>query len=105
MVFIITPLFTQEQSVYVKTFPVIKVFSHRFGYKVLYWTGNLEAASVYIPMDWFEGTTGKAQLVLGTGKSYPYMSIVWVDGELDHVYMHLRIKIIIHGVCLKIVLL
>ena len=39
-------------------------------------------------MDWFEGTTGKAQLVLGTGKSYPYMSIVWVDGELDHVRIY-----------------
>jgi len=88
MVLIITPLFTQEETVYIKNFPIVKVYSHRFGYKVNYWTSKLETAFVYIPMAWFTGTSSKAEIVLGDDMSYPYLSVVWIDGKFDHVRIY-----------------
>lgn len=75
---------SSKSTVYTKNFVIVKIWSHRLGYRVDYWTPNLQLKSLYIPMSLFTGSNGKARLVYGTGPEYPYLSVVWIDGEIDH---------------------
>ncbi len=78
----------QKRDVYTKTFPIAKIWSSKYGYRVDYVTSKLDIKVVYIKMDHFTGTAGKAVLSLGRGPEYPYLAVTWVGGEIDHVTIY-----------------
>jgi hypothetical protein len=88
------PLFAQDKpgyqkrDVYTKTFPIAKIWSSKFGYRVDYVTSSLDVKVVYLKLELFTGAAGKAVLSLGRGQEYPYMSVTWVAGEIDHVTIY-----------------
>jgi hypothetical protein len=71
------------QSAYVKNFLILKIYTHTLGFKVVYWTSNMDTASVYIPMAWFNDLDRKAVLVYGRDASYPYLSVIWVNNQIS----------------------
>ena len=91
---LLVPLAAQESSgyqkrdVYTKTFPIAKIWSCKYGYRVDYVNSKLDINVVYIKSEYFSGTTGKAILALGRGPEYPYLSVTWAGGELDHVVIY-----------------
>jgi hypothetical protein len=78
----------EEPQVFVKTVPIMKVLAHPLGYKILYVTSSMDVADFYVPYTWFKAG-GKAEVVFGTGPSYPYYSVFYVNGEFDHVKLYL----------------
>ncbi len=52
------PAFSQTaradpKDAFAKTVPIVKIYSHNLGYKVLYFTSKNELAEMYVPMKWF----------------------------------------------------
>ncbi|MDR1058754.1 MAG: hypothetical protein LBL43_04320 [Treponema sp.] len=81
--------FKSEAEVYPLTIPIERIYSYRKGYVVQYRKGINQVGRVYIPMDWFEGIAGKADLVtIPRGKSWPYMTLYYRDGAFDHVRLY-----------------
>ena len=79
-----------ESPYFVKTMPLITVYSHKDGYKILYRNPKMEYSSFYVPMDWFGGAASKAELIYGDSEAYPYFSIFWKDGAFDHIRLYLH---------------
>ena len=81
---------------YVVQIPIERVFAHNKGYMVEYRKTPLVNKTVFLPMEWFvpsKENTGplKGEVVLmGTGKNWPYMSVYYKDGKMDHVRLHVR---------------
>jgi hypothetical protein len=88
----ISALFAQQdeeiKSVYVKNFLILKIYTHYLGYKVVYWTSDMETAAVYIPMSWFDSLNRKAMVVYGKDAAYPYLSVIWVNGKISLVKIY-----------------
>jgi hypothetical protein len=78
-----------NESIYVRTTPVIKVYTHQLGYKVYYQTNRGGVASFYVPAEWFSGAGGKASIAYGSGPQYPYLSVYWIDGKFSHIKLFL----------------
>lgn len=81
-----------ESPLYAKVVPIQKVTSHEKGYKVSYFTNKYDVKTIYVPLEWFyqigEFKTAdgfiKAEIVRGTGPSYPFMQVFWKDGKFHH---------------------
>ena len=87
--------FSETSGIYVKTIPIVKVYDHNLGYKIIYLKSNLDFVSLYIPITWFAtsaetGKAPKAELVLGRDSAYPYLSIFWNEGKFDHIRLYLQ---------------
>ena len=81
--------FGQEQpKVYVKSVPILKIFSHPEGYKVLYMKSDMKVGEFYIPHSWLSKAGGKAEMVFGRNPSYPYFSVFYRDGKFDYVRLY-----------------
>jgi hypothetical protein len=82
-------VFGQEQpQVYVKSVPILKIFSHPEGYKVLYMKADMKVAEFYVPHRWLSKSGGKAEIVFGKDPSYPYFSVFYRDGKFDFVRLY-----------------
>jgi hypothetical protein len=79
----------QPKDVYVKSVPIVKILSHRLGYKVYYLKQNMDLASFYAPVQWFVGTAGKGKIIWGRKPEYPYFTIVWENGEFLYIKLFL----------------
>ncbi len=88
----IFPVFseTNTDDVYVKTIPIIKIYSHRLGYKVVYFNSKRQLSNIYVPMSWFTHAAGKAELVTGDEPDYPYFSIFWKNGKFDYIRLYVK---------------
>ena len=82
-------LFAQDDDIYVKTVLISKVYPHELGYRLLYIRGDLSIGELYVPREWFESAGGRGDLILGMDRSYPYLSIFWVNGEFSHIRLYL----------------
>ena len=71
----------EESTMFVKTMPIIKIYSHRLGFKVLYLRNNFTLGDFYVPLRWFDAAAGQGVLIKGFEAEYPYFSIFWKDGE------------------------
>jgi hypothetical protein len=81
--------FKSEAELYPRTIPVEKVYSYRKGYVVQYRKGANQMGRVYIPLEWFEGIAGKADLVtIPRGKGWPYMTVYYKEGAFNHVRLY-----------------
>jgi hypothetical protein len=90
------PAFAQEQSpnandAYYKTVPILKIWAHQLGYMVQFFNSKSQVSSFYVPSSWFgKGQQSRAEIVYGNDRSYPYFTVVWVDGKFDHVTLYVR---------------
>lgn len=80
----------EESLFYPKTVPVVKVYSHKLGYKVVYLKNDMNMAEFYIPFKWFQESGGKGEVVYGQGRAYPYFSIFYKEGKFDHIRLYLE---------------
>ncbi len=78
-----------NESMYVRTIPIIKIFVHQLGYKIFYLTNRGDVDSFYAPMEWFNRAGGKGQITYGLGPQFPYLSIYWVNGKFSHLKLFL----------------
>ena len=81
---------SKDNPIFVKTVPIMKIYGHPLGYRILYEKSNLEVGELYVPVEWFARSGGKGDIVWGTDSAYPYLSIFWKDGKFDHVRLYLR---------------
>jgi hypothetical protein len=93
------PLAAQENSsaddkkseYYYVNVPLEKVYPYRKGYVVLYRKGVNQMAQAYLPLEWFTSTAGKGDLIrIGSGASWPYLSIYYKEGAFSHVRLYVR---------------
>ncbi len=87
------PVLAQEQpskptDIFVKTVPVLMVYTHQLGYKVIFVNSKQEAGTLYLPLTWFGKAGGKGTIVVETADVSPYFSIFWADGKFDHIVLH-----------------
>ena len=74
------------KEAYVKNVPLIRIFVHPLGYKLLYWRSDMTIGEMYVPLKWFTGgVTATAEITYGITPDRPYVSIAWVDGKFDHI--------------------
>jgi hypothetical protein len=79
----------EEPKSSVKSVSILKVLSHTMGYKVLYLKSSMEVGEIYIPYEWFKAA-GKAEVVFGGDRSYPYFSVFYKDGAFSFIRLYLR---------------
>jgi len=86
------PAFTQENAypkdAFVKSVPITKVWVHPLGYEVVYFKSNMQPVTIYVPLKWFDYKVGKAEIVYGNNRAYPYFSIFWVDGKFQYIRLY-----------------
>lgn len=94
---LISPSFSQsnnsrnkDDDIFVKTVPIVKIYSHQLGYKILFLKSNLELGSIYVPIKWFEHAGGKGEIVWGNSPDYPYFSIFWRNGKFDYIRIYVK---------------
>ena len=80
----------QRDDVYAKTIPIVKIYGHQFGYKIVYSTSNLRLHTMYVPNRWFVRAGSKGQVVWGDSPEYPYFTVFWRNGEFNliRLYVH-----------------
>lgn len=87
--------FAETSEFYVKTLPIVKIYDHNMGYRVVYMKSNFELTAFYIPKDWFAaaaetGEPPKAELVAGRDSAYPYFSVFWKGADFDHIRIYIQ---------------
>lgn len=87
MVLCVASVFAFEnESEYTYTnIPLSKVYNHTDGYVAMYTKDGYNMSTAYIPMKWFFFGTGKGYLINLPKGLYPYMTVVYKNGEFDHV--------------------
>jgi hypothetical protein len=70
---------------------VERIWPHRLGYVVEYRGTTNTLSRAYLPMYWFLGGDGRAEiLALPPGNSWPSMSVFYRDGEFSHLRLHVH---------------
>lgn len=68
-----------------------KVIPHKLGFIVTYRKGNFDFAESYLPVEWFGGTATKGEVIrISGGAAWPYMSVFYKDGKVDHIRLYVR---------------
>ncbi len=84
-VFAAVPASAAESDLYYVNVQILKIFSHKLGYYVIYRRAGLKAGEAYIPHGWFDRRDSRAILNLTNENINPYMTIMMKNGEFDHV--------------------
>ncbi|WP_010256158.1 hypothetical protein [Treponema primitia] len=85
------PSAAEKEGSYALTISLERVFPYRKGYVVKYRKGMSGVVDAYLPLEWFEGTGKKGDLILmGSGTDWPHMTVFYKDGEFDHVRLYVR---------------
>jgi hypothetical protein len=76
---------------YAITVSLERVYPYRKGYVVKYNRGLGKTSDAYLPIEWFEGTGKKGDLILmGSGTDWPHMTVFYKDGKFSHVRLYVR---------------
>jgi hypothetical protein len=94
----VLPLTAQEvipekskSEYYYVNVPIEKIYPYRKGYMVLYRKGVTDMARTYLPIEWFTEAAGRGELIpLGTGSTWPSLSVYYKNGEFSHVRLYVR---------------
>jgi len=78
-----------KPNIFVKSVPIVKIYPHRLGYRVVYEKNTLDLHHIHVPLEWFREAGGKAHIVWGQDPAYPYLSVFWKDGEFSHIRLYL----------------
>jgi hypothetical protein len=94
---LIPPLMAQEipqdmqSEFYYVSVPLEKVYAYHKGYVIQYRKGVNQMATAYIPIEWFSGTDGKADLIkISSGSYWPHLTVYYKAGELSHIRLYVR---------------
>jgi hypothetical protein len=87
LAFFASALAAEASAFYPVRVDVVKVFSHADGFRVIYRKGSTDVAATYLPARWFV-SGGKAELVRGNDRSFPYMTVFYKDGKFDHLRLY-----------------
>ena len=79
-----------ESNLFVKTLYLERVYPHQLGYMATYVGADLRLQRLFMPIEWFGVAAGRAEIVYGSERSYPYVDIYWEDGEFSHVRLHVH---------------
>ncbi len=82
--------FADESDMFVKTMPIVKIYSHQLGYKVVYLKNDLNFGEFYVPLKWFDLAGGKGVIIKGFDPAYPYFSIFWKQGKFHSVKLYVK---------------
>jgi hypothetical protein len=99
----VAPIIAQDEgggsSYYYVNVPIERIYPYRKGYVIDYPTSAvLGIARTYIPLEWFEdgprketGEVPRGEIILlGSGKSWPYLTVYYKDGAFSHVRIYVR---------------
>ncbi|MDR2901327.1 MAG: hypothetical protein LBV20_07405 [Treponema sp.] len=79
-----------ESDMFYVNIPIEKIYPYQKGYVVVYRNNN-QLSETYIPIEWFSGSDGKANLIrLGSGKRWPYLTVFYNQGEFSHLRLYVR---------------
>ncbi len=80
-----------ESDMFYVNIPIEKIYPYRMGYVVFYRKGIGSLGETYIPLEWFSGPEGKADLIyLNSGKRWPYLTVFYQNGEFSHLRLYVR---------------
>jgi hypothetical protein len=86
-----------ESEYYYVNVPIVKVYPYRRGFVVEYQkTGYGGRGTVYLPLEWFHSNNEgeapfKGELIaLGTGSSWPSLTVYYKNKEFSHVRLYVR---------------
>jgi hypothetical protein len=88
------PAFAQDQTgnskdAYYKSVSITKIWTDQLGYIVQFFNSKSQVSTFYVPLTWFnKGPDSKAEIIYGNESSYPYFTVVWVDGKFDHIRLY-----------------
>jgi hypothetical protein len=81
----------KESEFYYVSVPIEKIYTYRSGYVIVYRKGVNQIARTYLPLEWFTDSAGKAEEIsLGSGKTWPHLSIYYKSGQFSHVRLYTR---------------
>ncbi|MDR0629981.1 MAG: hypothetical protein LBG24_10160 [Treponema sp.] len=102
----VMPILAQDESgggeppYYYVNVPIERVYAYKKGYVVAYRTGVLVQGvdHLYLPIEWFQDGPRAADaappkgevILLGPGKSWPYLTVYYKEGEFSHVRLYIR---------------
>ncbi|MDR0313772.1 MAG: hypothetical protein LBI14_09240 [Treponema sp.] len=79
-----------ESEYYYVSVSIEKIYVHSSGYMVTYLRG-FQLVRTFIPHEWFSNPDGKADMIqLGTGSSWPTLTIYYRNGQFSHVRLYVR---------------
>ncbi len=79
-----------EGAFYARSFLIYRIFPNQRGYRVQYWTDSGAPAETYLPIDWFQRSGGRGVFLEGDNPAYPYMQVLWRDGEFSQIRLYVR---------------
>ncbi len=79
------PAAAEESDMYYVNVQILKIFPLHEGYYVIYRRAGLKTGEAYIPNAWLDRRDQRAVLNLTNNSVSPYLSIVYRNGEFDHV--------------------
>ncbi|MBN1696713.1 MAG: hypothetical protein JW881_04305 [Spirochaetales bacterium] len=81
----------QRKEIYVRSFLIDTVYVHKLGYCVTFHRpSGIGLGVFYVPYRWFSDLNGVGDVIFGKDSSYPYFTIVWINGKFS------RIKLYVH---------
>lgn len=92
-------LSAEDSRMFVKTMPITKIYSHRLGFRVLYYKNDLSFGEFYVPLKWFDEAGGREQrenapqrgvIIFGNDNAYPFFSIFWFDGQFHSIKLYVK---------------
>lgn len=81
----VLPAASEESDMYYINVQILKIFPLHEGYYVIYRRAGLKTGEAYIPKAWLDRRDQRAVLNLTEQNISPYMSVMFKDGEFDHV--------------------
>lgn len=79
---------------FAKSVIITRIYPHKLGYKVLYMGNDMKNREAYIPSSLFreqkDKTKKKSIIFKGYNKAFPYMTILWKNGEFSHIKLYLK---------------
>ena len=76
--------FENESEFYAKTVFINKIYADIDGYRIDYIKTGFSLASFWAPREWFSGNDSIGTIVTGEGAAYPYMTLFFKDGVVNH---------------------
>jgi len=78
-------------NVYYVNVPIERIYATNEGYIIQFLKDSRSLGTVGIPLEWFSGAAGKADIVrLPSATNWPSLSIFYVDGEFSHVRIYIH---------------
>jgi hypothetical protein len=78
------PTNTEESSLYVQTYTVMRIYVHQLGYRIDYKGDANIIRTAYAPLEWFQEAAGQGELVYERTEASPFLQVFWQDGEFSH---------------------